>query len=89
MVVLHVSLGSEAKAASQRTREWAFIAVDEHVSLQILLLRKGLITLQTLERLGASMDVHVSSIAIQSMELLFTDLASVYRLTTCFGFIDG
>lgn len=89
MVVLHVSLGSETKAASQRTWEWAFIAVDKHVSLQILLLRKSLIAHIALERLSARMDVHVRSVAIQSGELFPTDLARVYRFSGCSGFLDG
>ena len=50
-VILHVALCSKAKSTVSGTLERAQIIVNKHVGLQILLLRKRLITLEALERL--------------------------------------
>lgn len=64
VMILHVAFRSEAEAAPFRTGERTFVVVDEHMSLQILLLRKCFITLVAFERLRSIMNVHMSSVPI-------------------------
>jgi hypothetical protein len=81
IVVLHVALGPEPEATIQGTRERAFVTVDEHVSLQIIFVRKSSQALHAAEWVVPVMNMHVSREFIQSRELpptLFTLMFNWY-----------
>ena len=76
-VVQHVALGSETQTAVLRTRKRSVIGVNEHVRLQILLLRKGLAAGQywTHKGVRAIVTMHVRAVTIQTSKFFAAVIA--------------
>lgn len=71
-VVHHISFRPETKPAFLGACEWTCVKMNEHVSLQVLLFREGLVAVGdgALERLRSKMHVHVSPVSVESTERL-------------------
>ena len=79
-MVHHVAFGSETKPAFLRASERTCVKVNEHVGLQILFFREGLVAVRhwTLEGLSAKVHVHVSPVSVKSSERFLTLITSIF-----------
>ena len=78
-VIHHISFCPKTKPAFLRAGKRTRIKMDEHVGLQVLFFREGLVAVghRTLERLSSEVHVHMSSVPIKSSKRFLTLITSV------------
>ena len=71
-MIHHITLSPETKPAFLRACEGTRVKMNEHVSLQVLLFREGLVAVgdRALEGLRSKMHVHVSPVSVETTERL-------------------